>query len=249
MGFGILIAGYYLTYLVGMIWKTEIWGPPIILLGCVLCIMGLLKLSEYETQFRVPMLVNALMLVPSIYRVVHYFASESLWDTPIFSSDVLNAVQYVEFLLFSLFGLALLFSIRKLAADVEDQKIVTASVRNAVFVGLYMILQFCSVLPVAVKAYFALAAMLVQLVLHVLMGLLLVSCYMRICDESDKDMPLKKSRFAWVNKMREARAEREQRAADSVTEYAEKKLRARREERERILRERQRQQKNGKRKR
>ena len=65
---------------------------------------------------------------------------------------------------------------------------------------------------------------------------------LRICDEGDKDMPLKKSRFAWVNKMREERARREQRAADSVTEFAEARLRRKREERERYEAERERRQ-------
>ena len=60
---------------------------------------------------------------------------------------------------------------------------------------------------------------------------------MRICDEGDADMPLKKSRFAWVNRIREERARREQRAVDSVTEYAEEQLRKRNAERERRLKE------------
>ena len=89
--------------------------------------------------------------------------------------------------------------------------------------------------PVAqfLPVFIRFSAMLLQIVYHVLVGVMLVSCYMRICDAEDEDMPLRRSRFAWVNRIREERARREQAAADSVTKYAEDKLKKRREERER----------------
>lgn len=237
MGFGILTVGYYLTYLLGMIWKDEIWGILMIVLGCITLLLALLRLSEYESSFRLVIPFDALMLLPTAYRLLSWLSGAFLWDLP-FLNPTMDAVsRYAEFGLFLTFGVTLLYAVREIATDVEDTRIVTASVRNLVFLGIYAICQALTLLPFEFAGLFALGAMLVQLVFHVLMGVMLVSCYMRICDESDRDMPLKKSRFAWVNRMREARAEREQRAADSVTEYAENRLRKKREERERILRE------------
>ena len=237
MGFGILIAGYYMTYLLGMIWKKELWGGLLILLGCVVIAMALLRLSEYEGRFRYAQIFNALMLLPALYRILKWLSDNLLWDAPFFSEKGISAVGYVEFALFFGFGVALLAAIRSLATDVEETKTVLAATRNLAFLGIYAVLWVVASLPFEFARYFALSAMLVQLVYLVLMGVMLVGCYMRICDESDADMPLRKSRFAWVNRIREARAEREQRAADSVTEYAERKLRRQREERGRRLSE------------
>ena len=62
---------------------------------------------------------------------------------------------------------------------------------------------------------------------------LIFKCYAKICDEDDVDMPLKKSRFAFVNKFREETARREQKAADESVEYARQKLEKRRQDRQR----------------
>ena len=237
MGFGILIAGYYMTYLLGMIWKAELWGGLLILLGCVLTALALLRLSEYESSFRYAQVFNALMAGPALYRVLTWLSDHFLWDAAVFSEAGLNVVGYVEFALFFGFGITLLRAVRTLASDVEESAIVLAAIRNLTFLCIYAVFWIIASLPFDFARYFSLGAMLVQIVFLVLMGIMLVKCYMRICDEEDADMPLRKSRFAWVNRMREARAEREQRAADSVTEYAERKLRRQREERERRLAE------------
>lgn len=237
MGFGILTVGYYLTYLVGMIWKDEIWGLLLLLSGCFVIAAALRRLSEYEATFRNALVFDLLMLLPAAYRTLGWLSDHLLWDLPIFGKTVLQIAEYAELLIFFAFGLTLLLSIRKLAVDVDDLRIVTSATRNLVFLGIYTVLWFLSSLPTPVRGVFALMAMLVQIVYLILMGVMLVSCYMRICDEGDEEMPLPKSRFAWVNKLREERARREQRAADSVTEYAERKLKRQKEERERYFSE------------
>lgn len=237
MGFGILTVGYYLTYLFGMVWKEEIWGILMIVVGCLSVGMALLSLSEYEKSFRWALAFDAFMLLPAAYRLVSWLSASFLWDLT-FLGSLETTAEYAELIGFIGFGAALLAAVRTLASDVEDTRIVTSAVRNLVFLGIYAILSVFTLLPLGYKGLFGLAAMLAQLVFHVLMGLMLFSCYMRICDEGDEDMPLKKSRFAWVNKMREERARREQRAADSVTEFAEARLRRKREERERYEAER-----------
>lgn len=246
MGFGILTVGYYLTYLVGMLWKDEIWGVLLILLGCLTVAIALLRLSEYEPSFRYALIFDGLMILPTLYRALAWLSDAFLWDLALVGPIAETVAEYVEFALFLGFGVSLLTAVKTIASDVEDAKIVTASVRNLVFLGIYALCLIVTSLPFDFVGVFGLGAMLVQIVYHVLMGVMLVSCYMRICDEGDKDMPLKKSRFAWINRFREERARREQRAVDSVTEYAEDKLRKKRAERERILSERKENRKNGK---
>ncbi len=232
MGFGILTFGYYLAFLVGMLWQSEIWGILLLLLGCVMIMVALASLMEYESLFRNALFFSLFLAVSAFYRLLFWLSEQFLWDASAFSDSVFDAVKIAEFLIFAAFQVLLLLAVRRLANDVENPKIVASATRNTVFLGLYVAVQLLSVTPFPAAAYFALSARLIQIVYHVLIGVMLVTCYMQICDEGDVDMPLKKSRFAFVNKIREERARREQAAADSVTKYAEDRLRKRREKRE-----------------
>lgn len=238
MGFGILTAGYYIAFLVGMLWQSEIWGILLILLGCVMLLYALSRLIEYEYSFRNALFFGVVLILPAVYRLLFWLSENYLWELSIFSSSILETVKIVEFLVFVAFQLTLLLSVRSLARNVDNPKIASSATRNMVFLGLYAAVQLLSTLPIGFASYFVLSAMLLQIVYHVLIGVMLGSCYMRICDAEDEDMPLRKSRFAWVNRFREERARREQAAADSVTKYAEDKLKRRREERERHYNER-----------
>ena len=256
MGFGILLVGYYLTFLLGDLWKgdlhkdfdnIDILWPLLLLLGSAIVLTALTRLTEYEKSFRVPMIFGCVMTLPALYRVLSWMSVAFLWgETALFSDAVKAGVEYMEFILTLGFGISLLLAVRKLASDVEDSKIVVASVRNLVFLGLFTILWIVSQIPFPYARLVEDASFVTKIIYHILVSVMFISCYMRICDESDKDMPIKQSRFAWVNKIREERARREQRAADSVTEYAENKLRKQRAEREKILRERKENRKNGK---
>lgn len=232
MGFGILTVGYYIAFLVGMIWQSEIWGGLVLLLGCVLMMVALASLMEYEHSFRIALFFSAFLTFSAIYRTFYLLSEQLLWDLSVFSGSVLYAVEIAEFVAFVIFQVAMLLAVRRLASDVDDPKIVGAATRNTVVLGLYAAVQLLSVASFPAAAYFALSARLLQIVYHLLIGGMLISCYMRICDERDEDMPLKKSRFAFVNRMREERARREQAAADSVTKYAEDRLKKKREKRE-----------------
>lgn len=233
MGFGILTAGYYLAFLVGMLWQSEIWGVLLLLLGLVMISVALIRLSEYEQSFRSALFFSTVLILPALYRVLYWLSDNFLWELSICSQSVYWVVKTVEFIVFTVFQLLLLLAIRRLAVDVDNPRIAASAVRNTVALFLYAAAQLLALLPLSFAAYFGLSAFLLQIVYHVLVGVMLVSCYMRICDAADEDMPLKKSRFAWVNRMREERARREQAAADSVTKYAEDKLKKRRAERER----------------
>lgn len=240
MGFGILIAGYYTTYLIGMLMKSEWYGAAIMLCGYFLMASALMRLTEYEMRFRNALYFETFLICYEIYHLLAVLDGAFLWGNPVFSGTIAAAMQYVEILLFLAFHVFLLLAIRRLASDVDLPKVMSASVRNIVVLGTYTALAIFLRLPIPfVKengGYFVGASMLLQMLFYLLMAVLLLSCYMRISDESDVDMPTKKSRFAWVNRMREARDEREQRAIDSTRAYAEEKIRKRRESREEYLR-------------
>ena len=49
--------------------------------------------------------------------------------------------------------------------------------------------------------------------------IMLFSAYMWICDENDVDMEIKDTGIGWLDKIRRAAADKEQKAADDTKEY------------------------------
>lgn len=236
MGFGILIAGYYTTYLIGMLMVSEIYGALIVLFGYLVMASALLRLAEYHDGFRSALFFDGFLAVVSAYRVLRCLSDMLLWQSGIFSSTVSYYAELLEILLFLGLHVTLLLAVRGLAASVELPKVVFASVRNLVFLGIYVILSILVRLPAETVGewvkHLAGPTALLQIVFYILMAVLLTTCYMRISDESDADMPLRPSRFKWLNRLREETARREQAAADSTKAYAEQRLRERQRARE-----------------
>jgi hypothetical protein len=236
MGFGILIAGYYTTYLIGMLMVSEIYGALIVLFGYLVMASALLRLSEYHDGFRSALFFDGFIALFALYRVLYCLSDMLLWQSGIFSEGVRYYAELVEILLFLCLHVTLLLAVRGLAASVELPKVVFSSVRNLVVLGIYTVLSIMVRLPAETVGewvkYLAGPTALLQIAFYILMAVLLTTCYMRISDESDVDMPLRPSRFKWLNRFREETARREQAAADSTREYAEQRLRERQRARE-----------------
>jgi hypothetical protein len=70
-------------------------------------------------------------------------------------------------------------------------------------------------------------AFFVQLIWSVMVAVLILSCYMRICPEGDEDMPRRESKIPFINKFSEALEKRENEAIERTRrEIEEKKKRA-----------------------
>ena len=132
-------------------------------------------------------------------------------------------IGYVDLGASLLFHAALLWAIRLIALETEIKKIAINAVRNFVFIVLYYVIYGISLLPVsfvqaALSSYVA-AAWIVWLVWVILNHVLIFSCYSWICDEDDRDMVQKPSRFAVVNRFREENQKRRQKAQQEADAY------------------------------
>ncbi len=130
-----------------------------------------------------------------------------------------------------IFHAALLYAIRAIATETGEQRSAQNAVRNFVFMCMYFLLCLIPVLPVGALSdwskYFGLPTVIFYIVCLVLNLVLIFGCYANICDESDIDMPLRRSRFEFVNKFREETARREQKAADESAQYIKERAEAR----------------------
>lgn len=223
MGFGMLFVGYYMCYLM----SYNPVGFALRLLGYILVSVALVKLSGYHKSFKytaistVPLLLTS--VVGAVYEVGGFLYDRLLIDKMPIDGELYSAIMDINNLFIFVFHAFLLFAVKKIAGEVGELRICQNAVRNFVFICIYLVLCCVPMLPFAKETefarYFSFPTLILYLVCVVLNLILLFSCYSKICDEGDVDMPLKRSRFEFVNKFREETARREQKAADESVEY------------------------------
>ena len=236
MGFGLLFIGYFMTYLMSVSYA----GYLIRLVGYALMLYAFTKLCAYNRTFKLPLYsVLPLLGVTGVGCFIEI--GEFLYKFLIIDSfTVTEGFKYtlgaVDDVLVFIFHVCLLYAIRAIAKETEVEKLSYAAVRNFVFMCVYQVLSSIALLPFSFvegyKRYFSMPIILLYFALIILNLVLIFRCYANICDESDIDMPLKKSRFEFVNKIREETARREQKAADDSVEYARQKLEQRKSKRQ-----------------
>ena len=235
MGFGLLFVGYFVTYLM----SVSMFGYLIRFVGYGIMIYAFTKLRKYNRTFDIALGAGIVMLgvtAVDVYAKIGQF----LYDNLLISSFSLpegfeKALGGIDDALVLVFHVCLLLAIRAIAKETEVATLSYASMRNLAIIGLYYVLYVIALLPFSFvedfKLYFSMPIYLLYFAWIILDLVLIFSCYAKICDESDVDMPLKKSRFEFVNKIREETARREQKAADDSVEYARQKLEERQNKR------------------
>lgn len=229
MGFGLLFLGYFIAELMSF----HSFGYIARLVGYILILIATKKLSSYERAFRYAYLASFLMIANALFATAigigGILYNNFIIDAPIFSGVQEVAYNHIDNLFELIFHIILLIAIRKISISAEVDKNAYAAARNAVFYGIYFIMFYISYLPFEFTAdyvrYFSFPVILLYVVCLVLNVILIYSCYAKICDEADLDMPRKPSRFDFINKIREESDRRENRAIESTKEYIEKRKR------------------------
>lgn len=237
MGFGLLLIGYLITYIVAL----NTYGAAFRLLGYIVIAYAAFKLSEYERKFRLTAYVSAALALLSAISTAQ-FICEHLYDNMILSSNPFGGVfatvmPYIDAIGVFALQLVLLLAIKKIARDTEVHNIELNAGRNIFFVSLYFILSVVGYLPLPFKESYARYMGLPLVILYIAwiafqIGILF-SCYARICDESDVEMERKPSRFAFVNKFRAELDAKQEKARRESEEYKRAKQEKRREKKNR----------------
>ena len=236
MGFGLLFIGYFMTYIT----SVSQAGYLIRLAGYVLMLVAFTKLCAYNRKFKLPFYTGIALIgvtgVGCFVEIGEFLYKYLIINSFGVSEGFRRALGTVDDALVFVFNACLLYAIYAIAKETEVEKLSYAAARNFVFICIYQLLFAISLLPFSFvesyKKYFSMPIILLYFALIILNLVLIFKCYANICDESDVDMPLKKSRFAFINKIREETARREQKAADDSVEYARQKLEKRKAKRE-----------------
>ena len=218
MGFGLLFVGYFVTYVMSYVFIPK-------LLGCVLMLAGVIKLSEYELRFKRCIPVLGAMGVSSAYmllrNIFEYFSIES----SLFSEVSLNVVSTIDEALTVLFHILLLIAITAIAKSTEIEKICFKAMRNLLIIGVAEVAYFIVLLVPAseTKQVIFWIALCLRLIWIVLDLMLLASCYRMICDENDVDMPDKEINVPIIKQMEDIMRRRDKNAFDSGKLWNEKR--------------------------
>ena len=215
MGFGVLLIGY----LLGTLMSLNVFGAFFRLAGFALAAYGAKKLSDYHKSFSLLFYASLLSIAVSMLGAVSeisVFLYDNLIITEKLISDGLSyAFGYARYGAELVFTVILCVSVSLISKETGELKLRYVAIRNLVLYCVYFVLQFICWLPheyVGTLLQLTALPAVVQLVsfaLLLLNSLMIFSCYRRICDEEDVDMPQKPSRFEFVNEMRREREEKE----------------------------------------
>lgn len=228
MGFGWLLIGYFTATMMSL----NTLGGLFSLVGFSLAAYGAKKLSDYNFYFRL-LFFSGLLLIPisalvSFSDVNRFLYDFMLLDRVFIGEAALTVISYVKYAAELVFTVLLCYSVASIAKETGEKKIVYLGIRNLVISCVYyavLVLGWIPAEPIrefAKAIYLPVWTLVLCVAVVILNSLMLFSCYTKICDESDVDMPAKPrkpSRFAFVN---ELRAERDRRVEKAMNETQKK---------------------------
>ena len=225
MGFGWLLVGYFTATMMSL----NIIGGVFSLIGYAVSAYGARKLSDYNKRFNFLLFAGVLMAAISVFvafcDIDQLLYDLMLVDHLIIGKTVDNLFSYIKYCGEFVFTALLCYSVMSIAKETGERKIVYLAIRNFVIACIYYAILVIGWIPTEALRAFAKSVYLPvwEIVLCVLVivlnSLMLFSCYAKICDESDVDMPAKPrkpSRFAFINEIREEKDRRVERAINST---------------------------------
>ena len=220
MGFGTLFA----FYIVSFILSFNPYGSFFRLVGYLGMLMGLWELQQYQKSFLYAVYTTPAMVVVAAYQVCVSLDS-SLGIPMSFVSDKLTQIMdYAGAAAILLFHAALFYAIWCIAREIGLPTIMQSTVRDAILMGLYYAMYLIAALPFAwvatYRQYAAVIVVLFPLVWGIVNAMLIYSCYKNICKEGDEEVPIRVSKFAFVNKIRQELERKEQKGIEATIEHA-----------------------------
>lgn len=238
MGWGLLFIGYFLKFILGL---NPMFDVILTLPACILMLIGLKRLSLYCHTFHYALWSTALVAAVAVGGAVGSLiapvsalpeAGAGVFDWLRYMTEtsvIWNWIALAELISVVLFHAALMLGIKDIAMRVGVQKNAVRAVRNFVIVGLYTVCLLVARIAPSATAMMAPTSALLELVVAVCNSVLLYSCYMRIAPAEGTVPERKPSRFALINRLRDAYDEKTQKAIEADRAYHEQNARERRE--------------------
>ncbi len=207
MGFGHLLLGYLVTYVISITAGAIGIGSLALMGGAALMFWGIRNLCSFNTSFIPAKWLTVGVFALGVFRLWQDFFSA--WVTTNASVDIVltTILTWASFAITLLFHFALLYAIRVLALEVGLNKLSSHAMYNTVGVGIWGVLFLLCNMPNTGKEllpYLSMSMGLFNLVYLISDIVLLLRCAKNICAEGDEEVAPKPSRFAWLNRLNES---------------------------------------------
>ncbi len=236
MGFGYLLIGYLITFVLYSFFGALGVGGFALLLGVGIMMSGLSTLCRYHRQFCYAKWILVPMLALAGYDAFRSLSDMMLWNLSLFGEGVTNVINWLIFTTLLLFNIAMLYGIRTISQSLGLLSMAASSLRNMILVSgyalLYVVAQLSFLVPENVKGYLLVPVNLLQILWIICNLLLLLACNKNICAAGDEDQPPRQTRFKWVDRLNRSYEEARSRSIEKLTRETEDKLRRRKERRE-----------------
>ena len=216
MGFGTLFIGYFFLINISYFAYTDI-------IGAMVMLMGLYKLSSVNRQFKVGMYIAISFSVFSLAELVISFAEIFISNKFIYDilPPYLGAARYL--MIFAI-SLTVLRGIAGVACEVDASELASAAKRNRYFTAIFIIASLLEIPFTAdilgnASPYIYFAVLLAVIIFILMMLSVIYKAYMQICMPEDLVPKDKKSKFEFLNKFYD-------RIEEKGRKYAEYKLSA-----------------------
>ncbi len=216
MGYGLVLIGYLLTFFTSL----TLYGWMTRLLGYLVMAYGFYKLKDYFPSYKLSLFsLLAIFLVglgEAGCEIAKMFgvAAEAV-------DPIKNIICYTRdgmifvFHIFFLVSTCIAFGV----VGMNEKKVSAVTDIFAVTVGyVFYILSALGIVEANV-------AFFVQLIWSLMVTVLILGCYMRICPEGDEDMPRRESKIPFINRFSEALEKRENEAIERTKRDIEEKRR------------------------
>ena len=221
MGFGLLLIGYTIAN----IFTLTSYSFVGMLVGYFIIFCALCELRKYCPTFIYSLFFSVALILCSFFECFAGLDGLFAWGIIQEGATITQVFVIVEFALTCLFNLALLFGIADIAKRVDLPDVREKAFRNMIFVGIFNVYQLFLFLPLDFveqeKPFLMTLLMVLSLAYSIINLVLFFRCYAFICPQGDEDMPIKPSRFEFINKMRAKSEAKEQEAIEYYQQRAE----------------------------
>ena len=229
MGFGLLLIGYVFSFVA----LPGLGGYAFagMLIGGFIMYLGLCELRKYSPVFIYALIASILIIICSVFKCGVWLNGWLDLGVGLFGEGVGPVLDWIKFILYALFDFSMLYGIADLSSRVDYPDTRKKAFENMVYVGIFVVFQLIMLMPFVDKVgdenmgVLMTLLVIVQVIYTLFNAFLIFKCYAMICPAGQEDMPRKPSRFAFVNRFREIRDAKEEKAIDEMKNYYEDKLR------------------------
>ena len=207
MGFGNLLLGYLVTYVLSITAGAVGVGSLALMFGAALMFWGIRSLCSFNTSFIPAKWLTVGVFALGVLRLWQDFISAWFPTNEAADAVLATVLTWASFVITLLFHFAVLYAIRVLALEVGLNKLSSHAMYNTFGVGIWgALFLFCNMPAIGedLLPYLSLSMGLFNLVYLISDIVLLLRCAKNICAEGDEEVAPKPSRFAWINRLSES---------------------------------------------